>query len=216
MPVGYPLIGNIFEMKDTVRAPLLAQWARFSSQRNTAGTAQSPATTLAPIWRYLRAQLHRCVAERQLALWLLTADMELSFHTGRSPPHYCQQPCFGSRSPRREALLQTRSGNCARGDAQSRRRCAVRASVAALGSRADSLARFTAFHGEENWGVARKLNRVSLFGSIAQHADTHRTADRILTPAFGPVSVLGMFDDMFDILSQMILKWERYVRQGVK
>ena len=92
----------------------------------------------------------------------------------------------------------------------------MRASVAALGSRADSLARFTAFHGEENWGVARKLNRVSVFRSIAQHADAHRTADRILTPAFGPVSVLGMFDDMFDILSQMILKWERYVRQGVK
>ncbi|EJD54180.1 cytochrome P450 [Auricularia subglabra TFB-10046 SS5] len=47
---------------------------------------------------------------------------------------------------------------------------------------------FTAYHGEENWGVAH----------------------RILVPAFGPASILGMFDDMYDILSQLVLKWERF------
>ncbi|EJD45553.1 fatty acid hydroxylase [Auricularia subglabra TFB-10046 SS5] len=47
---------------------------------------------------------------------------------------------------------------------------------------------FTAYHGEENWGVAH----------------------RILVPAFGPPSILGMFDDMYDITSQLVLKWERF------
>ncbi|EJD42499.1 cytochrome P450 [Auricularia subglabra TFB-10046 SS5] len=47
---------------------------------------------------------------------------------------------------------------------------------------------FTAYHGEENWGVAH----------------------RILVPAFGPASIIGMFNDMYDILSQLVLKWERF------
>ncbi|KZV89028.1 cytochrome P450 [Exidia glandulosa HHB12029] len=47
---------------------------------------------------------------------------------------------------------------------------------------------FTAYHGEENWGIAH----------------------RVLVPAFGPASILGMFDDMYDILSQLVLKWERF------
>ncbi|KZT53966.1 cytochrome P450 [Calocera cornea HHB12733] len=47
---------------------------------------------------------------------------------------------------------------------------------------------FTAFHGEENWGIAH----------------------RILMPAFGPQQILGMFDDMLDINSQLLLKWERF------
>ncbi|EJD48679.1 cytochrome P450 [Auricularia subglabra TFB-10046 SS5] len=47
---------------------------------------------------------------------------------------------------------------------------------------------FTAHDGEENWGVAH----------------------RILMPAFGPASIRGMFDEMGDILSQLVLKWERF------
>ncbi|KIM26551.1 hypothetical protein M408DRAFT_56754, partial [Serendipita vermifera MAFF 305830] len=47
---------------------------------------------------------------------------------------------------------------------------------------------FTAFHGEPNWAIAH----------------------RILTPAFSPVQIKGMFDDMMDICSQLVLKWERY------
>ncbi|EJD54245.1 NADPH-cytochrome P450 reductase-like protein [Auricularia subglabra TFB-10046 SS5] len=47
---------------------------------------------------------------------------------------------------------------------------------------------FTAYHGEENWGVAH----------------------RVLVPAFGPAGIMAMFDDMYDILSQLVLKWERF------
>ncbi|GAB1520894.1 hypothetical protein RhiTH_003983 [Rhizoctonia solani] len=47
---------------------------------------------------------------------------------------------------------------------------------------------FTAYHGETNWGVAH----------------------RILMPAFGPLSIKGMFNDMFDVISQLVLKWERF------
>ncbi|KAG8833355.1 hypothetical protein FRC17_010824 [Serendipita sp. 399] len=47
---------------------------------------------------------------------------------------------------------------------------------------------FTAFHGEENWAVAH----------------------RILVPAFSPANIKGMFGDMMDVASQLVLKWERY------
>ncbi|KAF8713414.1 cytochrome P450, partial [Rhizoctonia solani] len=47
---------------------------------------------------------------------------------------------------------------------------------------------FTARHDEPNWGVAH----------------------RILMPAFGPLSIKGMFNDMADVASQLVLKWERF------
>ncbi|KZO97714.1 cytochrome P450 [Calocera viscosa TUFC12733] len=47
---------------------------------------------------------------------------------------------------------------------------------------------FTAYDGEENWGIAH----------------------RILMPAFGPSQILGMFADMLDINSQLLLKWQRF------
>lgn len=47
---------------------------------------------------------------------------------------------------------------------------------------------FTAHGEEENWGLAH----------------------RILLPAFGPVAIQGMFDEMHDIISQMALKWARH------
>ncbi|KDN45033.1 hypothetical protein RSAG8_05206, partial [Rhizoctonia solani AG-8 WAC10335] len=47
---------------------------------------------------------------------------------------------------------------------------------------------FTARHGESNWGIAH----------------------RILMPAFGPLAIKGMFDDMVDVVSQLVLKWERF------
>lgn len=46
---------------------------------------------------------------------------------------------------------------------------------------------FTAFMGEENWGIAH----------------------RVLMPAFGPLSIRSMFDEMHDIASQLALKWAR-------
>ncbi|KAK5230932.1 hypothetical protein LTR99_000757 [Exophiala xenobiotica] len=47
---------------------------------------------------------------------------------------------------------------------------------------------FTALPGEHNWGVAH----------------------RALMPAFGPLPVHGMFDEMYDIATQLVLKWDRY------
>ncbi|KAF7916449.1 uncharacterized protein EAE97_012109 [Botrytis byssoidea] len=47
---------------------------------------------------------------------------------------------------------------------------------------------FTARHGEENWEVAH----------------------RILMPAFGPLSIRSMFDEMHDIASQLVMKWARF------
>lgn len=47
---------------------------------------------------------------------------------------------------------------------------------------------FTAYSEEEEWGIA------------------HRT----LVPAFGPMHVRNMFPQMTDILSQMILRWDRF------
>ncbi|CEL62385.1 NADPH-ferrihemoprotein reductase [Rhizoctonia solani AG-1 IB] len=47
---------------------------------------------------------------------------------------------------------------------------------------------FTAYHNEPAWGVAH----------------------RILMPAFGPLSIKNMFDDMVDVVSQLVLKWERF------
>lgn len=47
---------------------------------------------------------------------------------------------------------------------------------------------FTAHNEEENWGIAH----------------------RVLVPAFGPLNLTDMFDDMKDIASQLILKWARY------
>ncbi|KAF9812238.1 hypothetical protein IEO21_06278 [Rhodonia placenta] len=47
---------------------------------------------------------------------------------------------------------------------------------------------FTARAEEENWGIAHRL----------------------LMPAFGTAAIRGMFDDMMDIASQLIMKWERF------
>lgn len=46
---------------------------------------------------------------------------------------------------------------------------------------------FTAFHGEHDWEVA------------------HRT----LVPAFGPIGIHDMYDEMYDIASQLVSKWAR-------
>ncbi|KAI9925634.1 hypothetical protein ASPWEDRAFT_114246 [Aspergillus wentii DTO 134E9] len=47
---------------------------------------------------------------------------------------------------------------------------------------------FTAnYPGEENWAIAH----------------------RVLVPAFGPLSIRGMFDEMYDIATQLVMKWAR-------
>lgn len=47
---------------------------------------------------------------------------------------------------------------------------------------------FTAFLEEPNWGIAH----------------------RVLMPAFGPLAIRNMFDEMHDIASQLVLKWARH------
>ncbi|KAK0637841.1 Bifunctional cytochrome P450/NADPH--P450 reductase [Lasiodiplodia hormozganensis] len=48
---------------------------------------------------------------------------------------------------------------------------------------------FTAYGPQEkNWGIAH----------------------RVLISAFGPISIRGMFDEMYDIASQLVFKWARY------
>ncbi|CAG8961894.1 hypothetical protein HYFRA_00013694 [Hymenoscyphus fraxineus] len=47
---------------------------------------------------------------------------------------------------------------------------------------------FTAHTGEHNWEVAH----------------------RVLMPAFGPLSIHSMFDEMYDLASQMVMKWARF------
>lgn len=47
---------------------------------------------------------------------------------------------------------------------------------------------FTAHNGEHNWEVAH----------------------RVLVPAFGPLNIRSMFDDMKDIGSQLVMKWARH------
>jgi len=46
---------------------------------------------------------------------------------------------------------------------------------------------FTAYHGEHNWDIA------------------HRT----LVPAFGPIGIQHMYDEMYDIATQLVSKWAR-------
>jgi cytochrome P450/NADPH-cytochrome P450 reductase len=46
---------------------------------------------------------------------------------------------------------------------------------------------FTAHHGEHNWGVAH----------------------RALVPAFGPLGIKDMFDEMYDVATQLVAKWAR-------
>lgn len=47
---------------------------------------------------------------------------------------------------------------------------------------------FTAYNDEPNWGKAHRL----------------------LMPAFGPIGIRAMFDRMYDIADQMLIRWERF------
>ncbi|GLA67410.1 hypothetical protein AtubIFM54640_010728 [Aspergillus tubingensis] len=51
----------------------------------------------------------------------------------------------------------------------------------------EHLADLYAHHGEHNWEVAH----------------------RVLMPAFGPLTIRDMFDDMYDIAAQLVMKWAR-------
>ncbi|KAJ9314762.1 hypothetical protein DTO271D3_5008 [Paecilomyces variotii] len=52
-----------------------------------------------------------------------------------------------------------------------------------------------------------------LFTANYPEEENWEIAHRVLVPAFGPLSIRGMFDEMYDIASQLIMKW---ARQGPK
>jgi hypothetical protein len=53
---------------------------------------------------------------------------------------------------------------------------------------------FTAYHGERGWGIAH----------------------RILMPAFGPLRIRDMFEDMSDVAQQLCFKWYGSLNIGFK
>ncbi|KAH8900225.1 putative bifunctional P-450:NADPH-P450 reductase [Thozetella sp. PMI_491] len=48
-----------------------------------------------------------------------------------------------------------------------------------------------------------------LFGALSEKVDDWQQAHRILMPAFGPMAIEGMYDEMHDIATQMVMKWAR-------
>lgn len=64
-------------------------------------------------------------------------------------------------------------------------------------------------------GVSQALNEVregvhdGLFTAHHPEEPNWAAAHRILVPAFGPIMIRGMFDDMYDLASQLVMKWAR-------
>jgi cytochrome P450/NADPH-cytochrome P450 reductase len=56
--------------------------------------------------------------------------------------------------------------------------------------------------------IMRDLTKDGLFTAYGDEPNWIR-AHRILTPAFGPMSIRSMFPQMLDIAEQLVLKWER-------
>ena len=53
------------------------------------------------------------------------------------------------------------------------------------------------------------VSHVRFYHIYVPSPQSYPVADRLLAPCFSPASVLGMFDGMMDIISQLLLKWER-------
>ncbi|KAK9342387.1 cytochrome P450 [Lipomyces starkeyi] len=59
-------------------------------------------------------------------------------------------------------------------------------------------------------GEVRNGVRDGLFTAIVPEEPNWGVAHRILMPAFGPLSIRGMFDEMHDISTQLTMKWARH------
>ncbi|KAF9872273.1 bifunctional P-450/NADPH-P450 reductase [Colletotrichum karsti] len=59
-------------------------------------------------------------------------------------------------------------------------------------------------------GEVRNVARDGLFTAKPDEEPNWGIAHRILIPAFGPVTIRGMFDEMHDIATQMAMKWARH------
>ena len=61
-------------------------------------------------------------------------------------------------------------------------------------------------------GALKELRPVAGDGLFTAHSaePNWKLAHRILMPAFGPQAIRGMFPEMMDIASQLILRWQRF------
>ncbi|MBV8095163.1 MAG: cytochrome P450, partial [Acetobacteraceae bacterium] len=57
--------------------------------------------------------------------------------------------------------------------------------------------------------IIRDLTGDGLFTARTEEPNWQK-AHRLLMPAFGPLGLRGMFDEMLDIAEQMLLRWERF------
>jgi cytochrome P450 / NADPH-cytochrome P450 reductase len=57
--------------------------------------------------------------------------------------------------------------------------------------------------------IIRDFAGDGLFTARTEEPNWHK-AHRLLMPAFGPLGLRGMFDEMLDIAEQMLLRWERF------
>ncbi|KAF2736444.1 bifunctional P-450:NADPH-P450 reductase [Polyplosphaeria fusca] len=55
----------------------------------------------------------------------------------------------------------------------------------------------------------RALSDLGMFLAQSEKSPDWGQAHRVLVPAFGPLSIRNMFDEMHDIASQLVLKWAR-------
>jgi len=69
----------------------------------------------------------------------------------------------------------------------------------------------TRFHKVLSPGLAsiRQGKASGLFVAPSEEDPDWTQAHRILLPAFGPLAITNMFDEMYDIASQLVLKWAR-------
>ena len=69
----------------------------------------------------------------------------------------------------------------------------------------------TRFHKVLAGGLERIKNRKAsgLFAAKSEDDPDWSQAHRVLMPAFGPLAITNMFDEMHDIATQLVLKWAR-------
>jgi cytochrome P450/NADPH-cytochrome P450 reductase len=68
--------------------------------------------------------------------------------------------------------------------------------------------RFTKVVGGGIKALRYAVNDGLFTGYVEEH--NWQVAHRTLMPAFGPISISGMFDEMHDIASQLVAKWARF------
>ncbi|KAI0365331.1 fatty acid hydroxylase [Pilatotrama ljubarskyi] len=66
-----------------------------------------------------------------------------------------------------------------------------------------------------NLGMVRNATGDGLFTARVPEDKNWYIAHRLLMPSFNAASVYGMTDDMMDVISQLVLKWERFGAKSV-